>query len=190
MAKMRKIQSENIYEKIAILYEKLEAFKRTRNFDKYGFGEGGKNRWWLIRVNKLYSEQRKKASVKEITCLAALQLLANAYVIQRPRWKPFMPEHVYQLKKQVVDPLKKHNALMPKQYQSTIWQRIKKWFTVFIVVSLLASCNASRNYQAQNAERFIIIHGEVYHISSAHKFTRLTQSDLKILNIDTLKSKQ
>lgn len=68
-----------IFKKLKEYYNELNEFKNSSDFQKYGFGEGGKNRDWLEKVRELKSNPDSKLLIKKGVLIDELEQLGIAY---------------------------------------------------------------------------------------------------------------
>lgn len=70
---------DRVFEEFKKLYNELGDFKKTSNFKKYGFAEGGKNKIWLDKLRVLKSNPDSKLLIKKGILISELEQLGLAY---------------------------------------------------------------------------------------------------------------
>ena len=84
------------------LYNELMDFKDTPNFMKFGFAEGGKNREWLNRCNRLLKVKDKNIALKANYLIQLGQLYVGRKTIWHTRNWTSYTKRIKMLKEQII----------------------------------------------------------------------------------------
>lgn len=73
--------ADALYGELQEMHEELQSFRKTEDFNLYGFGRGGKFYPWLEKVGKMKDDPRNKCCLMYKNCVAGeLEMLGLEYV--------------------------------------------------------------------------------------------------------------
>ena len=73
--------ADALYVELKEMHEELQSFRKTEDFNFYGFGRGGKYYPWLEKIGKMKDDPRNKCCLIHKNCVAGeLEMLGMEYV--------------------------------------------------------------------------------------------------------------